>query len=191
MSSDQYVAVSEEEMILENYPCGLEAGTYIVPKEDIYVPDEAGNLSLYLKKGLRCLVLTGNPKEPEIIWFRICATGEVATWDDAILDSFELAPPKPEIQPDMLLGKNLLVGIVRYDSKEEEIDRESHQGPVITATDKLVTIHETDNPENFTIPFDPQAFEECDRELVFTFGDVKVSGVDFISQWRVHASSEE
>ncbi len=166
MSSDQYVAVSEEEMILENYPCGLEAGNYIVPKEDIY-------------------------KEPEIIWFRICATGEVATWDDAILDFFELAPPKPEIQPDMLLGKNLLVGIVRYDSKEEEIDRESHQGPVITATDKLVTIHETDNPENFTIPFDPQAFEECDRELVFTFGDVKVSGVDFISQWRVHASSEE
>lgn len=191
MSSDQYVAVSEEEMILENYPCGLEAGNYIVPKEDIYVPDEAGNPSLYLKKGLRCLVLTGNPQEPEIIWFRICATGEIATWDDTILDSFEPAPPKPEILPDTLLGKNLLVGIVRYDSKEGEIDRESHLGPVISATDELVTIHETGNPENFTIPFDPKAFEECDRELVFTFGDVKVSGVDFISQWRVHASSEE
>ena len=69
---------SEEEITLENYPCALEAGNYIVPKEDIYVPDEAGNPSRYLKKGLRCLMLTGNPQEPEIIWFQICTTGEFA-----------------------------------------------------------------------------------------------------------------
>ncbi len=91
--SDQYVGVTEEEMTLEHYPCGLEAGNYIVPKEDIYVTDEAGTPSLYLKKGTRCLVLTGNPREPEIIWFRVCATGEVATWDETIPDFFAPAPP--------------------------------------------------------------------------------------------------
>ena len=131
-----------------------------------------------------------SPRAGNYLVSNLC-NGRRRTRDDAILDSFELTPPKPEILPDTLLGKNLLVGIVRYDSKEEEIDRESHLGPVISANDELVTIHETGNPENFTIPFDPKAFEVCDRELVFTFGNLKVSGVDFISLWRVHASSEE
>ncbi len=191
MASDQYVAVSEEEMTLEHYPCGVDAGSCMVPKVDLYGTDEAGRSVLYLKKGRRCLVLTGDPREPEVIWFRICATGEIATWDDTFPDSFEPAPPKPDIHPDILPGKNLLVEIVRCDSRGREIGRDNHFGEVVKCAAGSVTIRESGRPECFTVPFMPEAFEECGRELVFTFGDVSVAGVDFVCRLRTLASNQD
>ena len=185
MASDQYVAVSEEEMTLEHYPCGVDAGSCMVPKVDLYGTDEAGRSVLYLKKGRRCLVLTGDPREPEVIWFRICATGEVATWDDTFPDSFEPAPPRPEIRPETLPGKNLLVEIVRCDSGGREVGRDNHFGEVVACADGSVAIREPGRAECFTVPFVPESFEEGGRELVFTLGDVTVSGIDWVSRWRV------
>ena len=191
MSSAEFLPVAENEMTLERYPCGFEAGDHIVPAKDLYGSDEAGNSFLYLKKGRRCLVLTGDPEKPDIVRFRICATGEVGTWDSTVRDSFEPAPPKPAIRPDMLSGKNLLIGITRYDAADREIDRSTHFGPVVEVSDTLVSILETGKQEYFTIPFDPDAFEESDRHLAFTFEGVTVSEVDFISLWRIRVASPE
>ncbi len=191
MSSDTYVAVNEEEMSLELYPCGLESGSYIVPCEDIYSTDEDGRQYLYLRQGQRCLVLTGSPKEPEIIWFRICATGTVATWDESIINSFAEAPPKPEISAADLLGKNLLIGINRYDEEDNYLGKECYFGEVIEVTEMLISIVNQETQEPFAIPFAPEAIEESVPGLTFTFDGTSVTGADFISQWTVTSSSEE
>lgn len=182
--SDTYIPVNEEEMTLVDYPCGLRAGAIITPIADIPSDEEGG---IYLKAGTRCGVLTGNPAEPDIIWFRNCSTGEVATWDDSILDYFTLAPPKPELTEAELPGKTILIGIRRFDRNGNQVSFETHFGTITGVDEHRIIRIDVGREKLFTIPFCPDNLEVADPECLFRTEDGReFTGVDFLSDWTVY-----
>jgi hypothetical protein len=88
MSSDKFTLVSDYS--LKTYPCGLTAGSKLRITKEIRCRDHTGkkNGKNYLV-GEIWTVLSGVPKEPDVIWLKQ-ADGERHTWDaDCIFETFE------------------------------------------------------------------------------------------------------
>jgi hypothetical protein len=88
--NEEYKLVTPEMMSLRTYPCGVSAGDIISLKEDLHYQDHKGKPSGKVRpSGSEAMVLTGNPEEPDVVWFR-WRDGERETWDSTILETFEI-----------------------------------------------------------------------------------------------------
>ena len=86
--------VTPDMMTLRDYPCGISAGDVVRLRADFHICDYKGRPTGEMHKaGETCLVLPGNPAEPNVIWLR-WSDGEDHTWDETILESFELLVDK-------------------------------------------------------------------------------------------------
>ena len=86
-----------------------------------------------------------------------------------------------------MIGKRLLVGITYLDPSGEIDDQVEFAG-VVTAVEPLVAIDRGDGSEPFTLPPEPQAYDEAAAGdyTLRTTGEV-VSNPDFVTTWTVNA----
>jgi len=88
---DHYVPVTD--FNIEQYSCGLRAGSSVRLKREIPICDSDGNPTGRVhKEGEIWKVLTGADADPSAVWLRQ-ADGELHAWDDdpSIFDTFEVA----------------------------------------------------------------------------------------------------
>ena len=75
--------VPAESMTLRAYACGAVAGQEVVLRKELKMEDSTGKPTGHVyAAGERWQVLTGNPKEPDVVWLRN-PRGAYHTWDVA------------------------------------------------------------------------------------------------------------
>ena len=87
---DRYIPVND--FTIQQYSCGLRAGTAVRLKHDIPILDSEGNTTGRVhQRGEIWQVLTGADADPSAVWFRQ-ADGQLHSWEDdpSIFETFEV-----------------------------------------------------------------------------------------------------
>jgi hypothetical protein len=93
MAKDEWKLVGPDDMVLQQYPCGVMAGEGLRLRRDIVVQDHKGQPTGEVhREGGIWNILTGNPSEPNTVWLRQ-PDGHMHTWtSDDLLEWFERLP---------------------------------------------------------------------------------------------------
>ena len=95
MSDDRYSPGDDRS--LARYPCGLNAGDRLRLKRDLATVDHLGRpTGEILPRGSLWTVVPGAEAEPHLVWLHR-PDGTPHTWDESVLDSFELVAAAPPV----------------------------------------------------------------------------------------------
>ncbi len=102
MSDDQYSGGAPRGLM--TYPCGVRAGDRLRAKHDVVVVDHRGQpTGERFEGGSLWTVVSGVESEPTIVWLHQ-PDGMPHTWDETVLNDFEVVASAPDIGSHVILS---------------------------------------------------------------------------------------